>query len=334
MAKKKKKTSKARKKSAVRIAMIGAGGRAQSAHYPALNALPGAQLVAVCDVDEGRRRAAAERFSIGADYDDYVEMIEREKPDAVYAIMPPHHLYDVAATVMEMGCHLFIEKPPALTTEQTRQMALIARRQKVLTGVTFQRRFAPVIRQGKARCAARGAIHTAHASFYKNMLGAAPYYRGAADILTCDGIHAVDTLRYLCGGEVESVASDSRRLEADHWNVHQALVKFSSGATGLLLVNFMTGRRMFTVEVHAPAISFFGDPEEGGQIFADGQNEAVEKLDPFELSGSQEDYHAFGAYDINQHFIDCVQKGKQPETNFEDAVKTMELVDAVYGGQI
>ena len=337
VAKSKKKTPpKNRKKPPpkVRIAMIGAGGRALGAHYPALHDLPAAQMVAVCDVDEERRRAAAERFSIARHYADYVEMIEREKPDAVYAIMPPHHLYDVAATTMEMGCHLFIEKPPALTTEQTRQMALIARRCKVLTGVTFQRRFAPVIRQGKARCAARGTIHTAHASFYKNMLGAGPYYRGAADILTCDGIHAVDTLRYLCGGEVESLASDSRRLEAEHWNVHQALVKFSSGATGLLLVNFMTGRRMFTVEVHAPAISFFGDPEEGGQVFADGQTAVAEKLDPFELSGSREDYRAFGAYDINRHFIDCVQKGKQPETNFEDAVKTMELVDAVYGGQI
>ena len=27
-------------------------------------------------------------------------------------------------------------------------------------------------------------------------------------------------------------------------------------------------------------------------------------------------------------------KGKDPETNFDDAIKTMELVDAVYGSQI
>ena len=150
------------------------------------------------------------------------------------------------------------------------------------------------------------------------------------DMLTCDGIHAVDTLRYLCGGEVESVASDSRRLDADHSNIHLAMVRFSSGATGLLLNNFMAGRRMFSVEIHSPGISFFGDPEEGGQLFADNRTDPVQELDPRALARSDADYRAFGAYDLNRHFVDCLLKEKKPETHFDDAVKTMELVDAVY----
>jgi len=333
--KKKAKTTRARRsRKKVRVAIVGAGPRAASIHYPALRDLPDAETIAVAELDDNRLHAAANQFGIKGRYTDYVEMIEREKPDAVYAIMPPHHLYDVAATVIETGCHLFIEKPPAVTAEQIRQLALLARRHQVLTGVTFQRRFSPLIRRGRQLCAKRGPIHTAHASFYKNWVGASPYYRGAMDMLTCDGIHAVDTLRFLCGGEVESVASDSRRLDAQHWNAHLALIRFSSGVTGLLLVNFMTGRRMFTVEVHAPGISFFGDPEEGGRIFADNQLDPVEVLDPFALSGSKEAYRAFGGYDINRHFIECVQKNRQPETCFEDALKTMELVDAVYRSQI
>lgn len=154
------------------------------------------------------------------------------------------------------------------------------------------------------------------------------------DMLTCDGIHAVDTLRYLCGGEVVSVSSDSRRLDAGHWNIHLALVRFSSGATGLLLNNFMAGRRIFSVEVHSPGISFFGDPEEGGKLYADNQLEPIQTLDPFALSKSREQHRAFGSYDTNLHFIECVQQGRQPETYFGDALKTMELVDAVYGSQI
>ena len=170
-------------------------------------------------------------------------------------------------------------------------------------------------------------------SFYKNWNGPA-YYRGAMDMLTCDGIHAVDTLRYLCGGEVESVAADNRRLDAGHWNVHLALVRFSSGATGVLLNNFMAGRRIFSVEIHAAGISFFGDPEEGGRLYADNQLEPVETLDPFELAGSDESHRAFGAWDTHEHFLQSIRNNQPPETNFDDAVKTMELVDAVYGGQI
>ena len=334
MAKKARKTQSRGRSRPVRVAMIGAGGRALSIHYPSLRDLPGAKMVSVCELDEARRQRAADEYAIPSQYADLEEMIEREKPDAVYACMPPHHLYDVCATVIEMGCNLFVKKPPAVTTEQARQLAHLARRHQVLTGVTFQRRFAPVIRQGKALVEKQGPVHTAHAAFYKNWVGASPYYRGAMDMLTCDGIHAVDTLRYLCGSEVEAVSSDSRRLNAGHWNIHLALVRFSSGATGVLLVNFMTGRRMFTVEIHGPGICVLGNPEEGARLYADNETEPRQVLDPFEMSGSQEGYRAFGGYDTNRHFIDCVKKGRQPETNLEDAVKTMELVDAVYDRQL
>jgi virulence factor len=329
-----KTVASSRRRKTIRIAVIGAGGRAASTHYPCFAELPGCELVAACDVDEERLGGVCDRFGIAGRYTDFRAMIDAESPDAVYAFMPPHHLYDVAAEVMERGCHLFIEKPPAVTTEQVRQLAAIARQQKVHTGVTFQRRFSPLIRQGKARCEARGAVHTAHSTFYKNWVGGAPYYKGAMDMLTCDGIHAVDTLRYLCGGEIESVAADNRRLNAGHWNVHLALVRFSSGATGLLLNNFMAGRRIFSVEIHSPGISFFGDPEEGGKLYADNQLEPVEEMDPFDLAGSDEPHRAFGAWDTHVHFLDSLRAGQAPETCFDDAVKTMELVDAVYGGQI
>ena len=329
---KKARSRKSRRK--LRLAFVCGEGAATLLHLPGLLNIPNADIVALTTLPGARLNANLESLGIKHYENDYVRMIETEKPDAVYAIMPPHHLYDVCAITIEHGCHLIIEKPPAVTSEQIRQLAALARRHKVLTGVAFQRRFAPVIRRGKTLCEKRGTVHTAHASFYKNWIGGAPYYRGAMDMLTCDGIHAVDTLRYLCGGEVESVASDSRRLDAGHWNIHLAMVRFSSGATGLLLNNFMAGRRMFSVEVHSPGISFFGDPEEGGQLYADNKTEPIDELDPFALAKSEEDYRAFGTYDINRHFVDCMLKGKDPETNFDDAIKTMELVDAVYGSQI
>ncbi|MBT3606575.1 MAG: Gfo/Idh/MocA family oxidoreductase [Candidatus Latescibacteria bacterium] len=330
----KKTVKKVTRRKMVKVAMIGAGGRAAAVHYPSLRDMKDVKIVGVSELNEARLQTVGEQFGIKGLYTNYVEMIEKEKPDVVYVIMPPHHMYDVCATVIQMGCHLMIEKPPFVTSEQTRQMAILARDNKVLTGVTFQRRFAPVIRTGKEICEKKGPVHSAVSTFYKCAVGGAPYYRGAIDILACDAIHAVDTLRYLCGGEVESVASDVRRLDAEHVNVHQALIKFSSGATGVLLTNWMTGRRLFTVEIHSPGISVFGDPEEGGKVYADGKVDAVQELDPFAMTKSDAEHVAYGAYATNRHLIDCVKQGKQPETNFFDALKSMELVDAIYQSQI
>ncbi len=318
----------------VKVAMIGAGGRSRSVHYPSLNDMDDVKMVAVCELNEVRMMEVTGEYDIPARYTNYVTMIEREKPDVVYAIMPPHHIYDLAANIMEMGVNIIIEKPPSVTTEQAKQMALLAKKNNVITGVTFQRRFAPVIRTGKEICEKNGPVHSAASYFYKNEVGGQPIYKGAMEKLTCDGIHAVDTLRYLCGGEVEAVASDVRRLDATFRNMHIALVKFSSGATGVLQNCYMMGRRMFTVEVHSTGISMFGDPEEGGQVFADGKVEPMRTLDPWTLSESKKPHVAFGAYALNRHFIDCVKTGQQPETNFEDAAKSMELVDAIYDSQI
>jgi len=202
------------RKRQVRVAFIGAGGRARLAHYPSIRDLPDAQAVALCDLDEDLMNTVGDEYKIKGRYTDYKKMIETENPDMVICCMPPQLLFNVAATVMDMGTNLIIEKPPAVTSEQARQLAIIAKRKKVLTGVTFQRRYSPMIRIGKQMCEKKGPVHTAVATFYKNAVGEGPYYQGAIDILTCDAIHAVDTLRYLCDGEVVAVASDVRRLYA------------------------------------------------------------------------------------------------------------------------
>ncbi len=319
----------------LRVAIIGAGKRAVSAHYPSLHEMRHARICAISELNEERMATVAERFRIPATYTNYREMVEKEKPDLVYAIMPSHHVYDIAATVMEMGCNLVVEKPPAVTAEQARQMAVLARKNKVITGVTFQRRFAPVIRAGKKICEEVGPIHSAEAQFVKYTApGSGPTYNGAIDQLTVDGIHAVDTLRYLCGGEVEALASTVRRIGGDHMTVFQAIVKFSSGATGFLKSGYKMGRRIFCVEAHSEGISFYGDPEEGGRIFRDGNVKPACLLDGRKLSRSQKPYRAHGEFDMHRHFLQCIRERRQPETNFDDAVKTMELVEGILRSQI
>ena len=184
-------------------------------------------------------------------------------------------------------------------------------------------------------CEAVAPVHTAEATFIKHTPpGSAATYKGAVDFLTVDGVHAVDTLRYLCGGEVESVASDVRRIGADHMTVFLAIVKFSSGATGFLKSGYKMGRRIFSVEAHSEGVSFFGDPEEGGKVFTDGNVAPAKVLDPHKLSRSKKTYRSYGEYTMNQHFMACIREGRQPETNLDDAIKTMELVDAIHRSQI
>lgn len=317
----------------VRVALIGAGGMANQMHYPSLHEMDGVELVGLCDLDAAKCQATAERFGIANTYAAYRDMLDAQQPDAVYVLMPPHQLFDIAVDVLSRGCHLFIEKPPGLNAFQNRQLARLAAGHGVIAMAGFQRRYVPLITAMRARVEAKGPIHTAVVTFVKCSYPQNGYYDGAIDILSCDAVHAVDTLRHLCGGDVVSIASDVRAVENDEPNAHYALIRFSTGATGILQTNWACGRRFFKVEMHGPGISAYADPDEGGILYAGGDTTG-EAFDSAACAGNGADHHRLGFFAENRAFIDAVRSGQAPSSSLADTIVTMDLVDRIYHSQI
>jgi predicted dehydrogenase len=278
----------------VKLALIGAGGMANSVHYPSLAEMEDVEMAGLCDLDPERLRATGERFHIETRCRDYRELIEKIAPDAVYILMPPHHLFDLVIHCLEHKLNVFIEKPPGVSSEQTRNMARAAERSGSLTMVAFNRRFIPAARAAKERVEQRGAMTQCVATFYKNQIGAPPYYGGAIDVLTCDAVHAVDALRWM-GGEVVCAASDIRALESDFENSFNALLSFESGCTGVLLTNWAVGKRVHTLEMHSKGISAFVDTDERAVIYKDNDATA-EEICSRDLVGSDEPYKRLGFF--------------------------------------
>lgn len=316
----------------VKVAFIGAGGMANSVHYPSLAEMEEVALVGICDLDEERLRATGDKFGIEARFRDYKEMIEKTAPDAVYIIMPPHHLFDLVIHCLGQKLHVFIEKPPGVTSEQTRNMALAAERNGCLTMVAFNRRFIPAAVAAKERVEERGPLTQCVATFYKHTIGAPPYYGGAIDVLTCDAVHAVDALRWM-GGEVVCAASDVRAVSASYDNSFNALLSFENGCTGVLLTNWTVGKRVHTLEMHGAGISAFIDTDERAVIYKDNQPEG-EEIRSRDLVGTEEPHKRLGFFAENRHFIDCIKDQRLPQTHFGDALRTMELVDTIYAARM
>lgn len=314
----------------VRIGVIGAGSHANSVHYPSLFMIKEAGVAAVCDLNPDRLRATAEKYSIPGQYTDYREMLEKEELDAVYLIMPPHQLYDIAVDCLKQSLNLFIEKPPGLTRSQTESLAWYAERYGCKTMVGFNRRFIPLMKRIKGIVEERGPVNQCVSVFYKNILSQEPpYYSGAVDVLTSDVIHAVDTLRWMGGGDVERICSSIRRLFVPYDNSFNAMVTFKNGALGFLMSNWAAGSRVHVFEMHSKGISAFINPNDKALIYRDGHSEP-EEISAFEAAGSTEFYVYYGFLGENMHFIQCVLKDREPETCFRDAVKTMELIEKIY----
>ena len=305
---------------------------ANGVHYPSLAEFDDVNLVGLCDLVPSKLQATAERFQIENTFTDYKQMLEKTAHDAVYVLMPPQHLYPPVIHSLSQGHHVFIEKPPALTLHQIREMALVAEQKNCKTMVGFNRRFIPLMRQVKEIVEEKGPIIQCMSTFHKNS-PAALYYDGVIDVLTCDAIHAVDTLRWLGGGEVKAVASDINSFDSDRENSFNAIVKFDSGASGYLCTNWAVGGRIHTFEMHARGISAYINPDVGGKAVIHS-NEGVKEITTVEVAGTDENHKAYGFYGESRHFVDCIREDRQPDTCFRDAVKTMGLVQQIYQNRI
>ena len=140
----------------VRICMIGAGSLANAMHYPSLSEMEDVEIVAISDLSAERLQKTAARFNVANTYSDYREMLDTEKPDGVYCLMPPHHLYDISVNVLQRGHHLFVEKPPGVTAYQTSSLAKTAAKYGALTMTAFNRRFIPLMQEVRRQVEARG----------------------------------------------------------------------------------------------------------------------------------------------------------------------------------
>lgn len=309
----------------VRVAMIGAGDMANRVHYPSLASFDDVEIAAICDLDAARLNATANKYAVKKRYTNYQEMVAETAPDAVYAIGQPHLMFDVWIWCLQQKLHLFIEKPMGLTLEHAKSLAHLAQKHGCITQVSFQRRTCPMVVKLKEECLQRGPIVHAVCEFYKCEPN--PFFASPGHMMD-DGIHAIDTLRWLCGGEVVGIQSLLRRVQTPDINFISALLHFDNGAVGVLLNSWSSGRRIFRVQLHSPGICVEAEHEGKGYLYADGDTKGIE-YDTRELAGSDKEWIFGGFRSKNREFIDAVKQGIQPGSNFSDAVKTMEVAERI-----
>lgn len=123
-----------------RLAVVGTGWWATTAHIPSLAACDGADLVAVCDARPGRAQAVADTFGVPHAYADLATLLAEQRPDGVMIATPHTTHHALARASLAAGADTFVEKP--LTTQAVDAWELVrlaesAGRQLVV-GYTYQ----------------------------------------------------------------------------------------------------------------------------------------------------------------------------------------------------
>jgi len=113
------------------VACIGAGGRGGAA----VEGVLGENIVALCDVDDERAAGAFEKAPDAKRYRDWRRMFDEmaNEIDAVTVSTPDHMHFPPARAAIELGKHVYVEKPLTHTIWEARQLRRLAERARVQT---------------------------------------------------------------------------------------------------------------------------------------------------------------------------------------------------------
>ncbi|WP_316809020.1 Gfo/Idh/MocA family oxidoreductase [Pedobacter agri] len=116
------------------IAGIGVGGKGQS--DIAMFAKSGkADIAYLCDVDDRRAATSVKNFPKAKYYKDYREMLDKEHKnfDAVSISTPDHNHAIQALAAMQLGKHVYVQKPLTHDIYEARILTAAAKKYKVVT---------------------------------------------------------------------------------------------------------------------------------------------------------------------------------------------------------
>lgn len=244
------------------IGLIGTGfmGKAHALAFRAARAVlgdvPPARLEVLCDTPEDKARAMADQFGFSRAVDDWRALVADPEVDLV-SITTPNRLHrEMALAAIAAGKHVWCEKPMGLTLAEARDMAAAAKEADVKTMVGYNYVKNPAFLHAQ-KLIAEGAIgRPVHfRGFVDEDYQADPetpwswrarLHEAGLGALGDLGCHLVSMA---CGlmGPVEGLVADmqtvhetrplpdgSGRAPVENEDVASALLRFSSGAQGVI----------------------------------------------------------------------------------------------------
>jgi D-apiose dehydrogenase len=324
-----------------RLGVIGCGFFAEN-HLAAWASMDDVVLAAVCDLDYGKARSAAERHGARAAYDDAAQMLDRETLDFVdiATTMESHaELVGMAAT---RKLPTIVQKPLAPSWEECVSVVESCRAAGVPFMVHENTRFLTPIRKAReviesgrigAPTWARVSFRTGH-----NIYGKQPYLAEVDHFVILDlGVHMLDVARFLMG-EATHLYCQTQSVKPGIRGEDMATIvlQHASGATCVVECSYASQIHPdpfphLSLHVEGTAGSLHLSPGYRLGVFSNG-DPSESDVSPAMLPWSTPPWHGTqeSVLRVQQHWVQCLREKREPETSGTDSLKTYGLVFAAY----
>ena len=338
----------------MKVAVIGCGTIANSAHIPSYMNNPDAEIVYFCDIIPERAQAAVEKYGCGQAITDYHVALNDPEIEAV-SVCTPNHMHPVIAMdALRAGKNVLCEKPAARTYAEALEMQKVQHETGKVLNIGVVNRFNTAVNLIKQYIDSGklGEVFHVYASFRSHRsipgLGGAFTTKAIAGggALIDWGVHFLDLVMYCCGdpkpltvsGEAFSKLGVNMRNYAftDMWAgppKYDGVYDVDDSVTALVRTAGPT------ITVHGAWAQNIGENEmyvdfmgtEAGIRLQYGKEFKVYTAE----NGALVEYQpVFKATDMFQNeidaFIDCIKTGKKLPSHIDTVIITARIMQAIY----
>lgn len=333
----------------VKWGIIGAGGIADRRTMPGMELAKNAEIYAVMEIDMDAAKALKKKYKAKEAYSNEADLLADPNVEAVYIASPVVHHKRQAMAAADMGKHILLEKPIALTVEEGQEVIDYCKEKGVMLATGFMMRFhayhqamKKLVDEGKL-----GQIVSCRAQltcWYPDIPGnwrQAKATSGGGALMDM-GVHCLDLIQYITGYKAKRAAGMASTLTFD----------YEVEDSGAMLVELENGA-LCQIESHfnIPDAAARGRLEvygTKGSMLAEGTISQVEggKLDVM-ISDDSLEYDAqqdrndvepmkveveFGNMYTKEieSFSDSVLNNTPIEVPAEDAVQVQDVIQSAY----
>jgi predicted dehydrogenase len=317
-----------------KICIIGCGSHSRRNFGPSLKRYlkenkDNMELSACCDLDLKKLEDYRRDFNFKRAYCSYHDMLEKEKPHAVFVIMPLGTNEVVGEDVLKAGAGLFVEKPPAKNVENMLRLIKVVENSDAGNQVGFNRRYCPMVRKFTSVIHEEGVLQCIRYDMLR-------CNRTESNFATT-AIHGIDAVRYI-------MKSNYRKINF----FYQELPRFGTGVCNIYMdcvmenetrafLNFcpVTGVTVERAVVNADDTTYFLNIPMWNAYDAPGRIEIINKdVNTDNISGEtlvdcSNIFVTGGFYAECKAFLDSLINGQNFYPTLKESLQSVEIMQCM-----
>lgn len=335
----------------MKYALIGCGRIATNHIKAALNNK--LEIAAICDIVPEHMELLLSKHNLEKESDikryiDYKEMLAEIQPDLISIATESGLHAEIALYCIESGVNIIIEKPMAMGIKDANEIIRLSEEKHVKVSACHQNRFNIAVQEMRRALEAGRFGKLSHGSIHVRWNRNRDYYTqapwrgtweqdGGALMNQC--IHGIDLLRWMLGGEIETVYGQTRQqfhhyLEAE--DVGMAVVKFKNGAIATIegTTNVYPKNLEETLYVFGEkgTVKIGGTSTNNIDVW-DFEDETEEDSKNKGLEEATSNVYGNGHTSLFADVIDAIKNNRQPYVDAYAGRDALELVLAIYKSQ-